>query len=83
MILAAGICDRQTKRAPPFLRVPNPLEQPCQCGYHRGQSGMQVASQAKTVGRTGRLTGFEIEKDAHEGSPYLSTRGTLAVRAFV
>jgi hypothetical protein len=39
MILAAGICDRQTKRAPPFLRLPNPLEQPCQCGYHRGQRG--------------------------------------------
>lgn len=33
---------------------------------------MQIASQAKTVGRTGRLTGFEIEKDSHEGISFIS-----------
>jgi hypothetical protein len=56
---------RIVKRGTPFPRCPLPSEQPCDDGYHRSQTRMQEASEAKTVRPTARLAGFEAEEHKH------------------
>ena len=52
-------------------------EQSRERDHDRGQFWMDEPSEAKTVGRTARLTGFEKQKDAHGRSPFLVREGPL------